>query len=124
MKLPILKTLIFLAINARCSFGVSFQDGENEDSFHNYDLFKLVEQSAEHLDQSKSLRVLSDEDKKSLRELEKFFPIPFPLIPRSLLDFMIKNTSNKCVEDLKYVFQNFQVPGGWAMKSKYYQILL
>ncbi|GBM82280.1 hypothetical protein AVEN_44367-1 [Araneus ventricosus] len=113
MKLVIHKIVIFLAFNIYSAFAVTCENGENEDSFHNYDLLKFIKKSAEHINTSKNLKLLSKKDKEFLNEFEKFLPVS---VNSTLLEMLSEASSNKCVEDLKYVFENLLSPGGWAMK--------
>ncbi|GBM63928.1 hypothetical protein AVEN_164139-1, partial [Araneus ventricosus] len=102
--------------NIYFGFALTYQNERNEDSFHNYDLFKLLKKSMEQINTSQSLKLLSEDDMDSVIEFEEFLTVS---INSALLDMLSKASSNKCVEDLKYVFESLVSPGGWAMKSKY-----
>ncbi|GBO33131.1 hypothetical protein AVEN_66545-1, partial [Araneus ventricosus] len=113
MKFIIQEIFIFLTFDIYFCSAVSFQNEGNEESFHNYDLLKLVEKSAKHINTSQSLKLLSEENIDTINEFEKILPVS---IQSTLLDMFPEAASNKCAEDLKYVFENLLYPAGWAIK--------
>lgn len=116
MKLCVPNIFIFLAFNIYCGFVVGCQDGKNDDSFHAYNLINLVKKPVEHISTSQNLKLLSKEDIEFINGIEKLFPLS---INPDFWDFFSESTSEKCVDDLKFMFESLWIPGGWSMKSKY-----
>ncbi|XP_055947829.1 nose resistant to fluoxetine protein 6-like [Argiope bruennichi] len=114
MKFVIYEIFIFLVLNIHSSLADSYQNRRNQDLFHNYDLLKLIKKSAEHVHISQSLKSISVEDKDFLKEFEKSLSESFK--PEFLSDSFSDVTSNKCTEDLKYLYENIRSPGDWALK--------
>ncbi|XP_055947830.1 nose resistant to fluoxetine protein 6-like [Argiope bruennichi] len=114
MKLIKYNILVFLAFSIFCVYIVKCQNGESENSFHDYDLIRLYKKYAEHVNTSHSLKLLSEEDINLLNGIQKFLPVS--INPEFLLGLFEEAASDKCVKDLKYVFQSCLSPGGWAMK--------
>ncbi|XP_055947832.1 nose resistant to fluoxetine protein 6-like [Argiope bruennichi] len=114
MKFVIYEIFTFLVLNIHSSLADSYQNRRNQDLFHNYDLLKLIKKSAEHVHISQSLKSISVEDKDFLKEFEKSLSESFK--PEFLSDSFSDVTSNKCTEDLKYLYENIRSPGDWALK--------
>ncbi|KAF8796916.1 Nose resistant to fluoxetine protein 6 like protein [Argiope bruennichi] len=114
MKFVIYEILILFVFNIHIALADTCQNGRNQDLFHNYDLVKLIKKSAEHVHISQSLKSISVEDKDFLKEFEKYLSESFK--PEFLMDSFSDVASNKCTEDLKYLYENIRSPGDWALK--------
>ncbi|GBO19188.1 hypothetical protein AVEN_208069-1, partial [Araneus ventricosus] len=76
-----------------------------------YGLLKLIENSVEFISTSANFKNLSNEEKGILDEIENHLP---KYINPVVLNLVSEAASNKCFQDLKYVFENVQ--SEWAMK--------
>ncbi|CAL1277769.1 unnamed protein product [Larinioides sclopetarius] len=106
------KLFILFALNVY-SFSVHCQNGDDASFFHNYDIVKSIKKSAEDINFSKNLKEISVEDKKFLNSFPNFLP---NLLNTTLLELLSQTTSEKCVQDLQYVFRSLSSPIDWPLK--------
>ncbi|GFU10858.1 nose resistant to fluoxetine protein 6 [Trichonephila clavipes] len=71
-----------------------------------------VQNSVQQIATSKNLKVFSEDDRTSLKEINNFLRNSINVI---LSDFLSQTDSSKCARDLLYVFENLK-SGEWAIK--------
>ncbi|XP_055947793.1 nose resistant to fluoxetine protein 6-like [Argiope bruennichi] len=103
----ILIVLTIYALSVRC------QNVDDATSIHNYDVSKSVKKYAENINLSKSLKLISEEDKIFLNGFQDFLPHAIHPI---LLEMLSQTTSDKCVQDIQYAFKRLLPPSDWSMK--------
>ncbi|XP_055947333.1 nose resistant to fluoxetine protein 6-like [Argiope bruennichi] len=103
--------IILLVLNIY-AFTVHCKNVDEANSI-NYDVFKSIKKSAENINLSKSLKLISEEDKKILNAFQDFLPNAIQPI---LLEMLSQTASDKCVQDIQYAFQSLWPPSNWAMK--------
>ncbi|CAL1277755.1 unnamed protein product [Larinioides sclopetarius] len=108
-----IKTLIIILSVNFYSLSVQCQNVDDTNFFQNYDVFKSIRKSAEDIQRAKNLKLISEEDKNFLSAFQDFLPKSINPI---LLEFLSQASSDKCVEDLKYVFKSLLPPTDWSMK--------
>ncbi|GFU40543.1 hypothetical protein NPIL_231951, partial [Nephila pilipes] len=74
----------------------------------NYNFVTLVENSAKHVIASKHLHSSLEEDIAPLNDLLQSSETP------TIIDELIKPATNKCSEDLHYLYDNFKTE--WGLK--------
>ncbi|GBM80805.1 hypothetical protein AVEN_144533-1 [Araneus ventricosus] len=84
---------------------------EDRNSHQSYGVLKLIENSVEFISTSANLKNLSNEEKGILDEIENHLP---KYINPVVLNLVAEVASNKCFQNLKYVFENVQ--SEWAKK--------
>ncbi|GBM27687.1 Nose resistant to fluoxetine protein 6 [Araneus ventricosus] len=112
MNWNIKKLIILLALNIY-SLSVQCQNADDANSFQNYDVIKSIKKSAEDINISKNLKLISERDKNFLNAFQDFLPKSINPI---LLELLSQTSSDKCVQDLEYVFRSLLPPSDWSMK--------
>ncbi|GFY57918.1 nose resistant to fluoxetine protein 6 [Trichonephila inaurata madagascariensis] len=106
------KLIILFLINICCVVRVFSQIAVYTNTHQSYDFVKLVQNSVQQIATSKSLKVFSEDDRTSLKEINNFLRNSINVI---LGDFLSQTDSSKCARDLFYVFENLK-SGEWAIK--------
>ncbi|GBM27686.1 Nose resistant to fluoxetine protein 6 [Araneus ventricosus] len=112
MYWTIKKIFISLVLNFY-AFSVQCRNADDANSFQNCDVIKSIKKSAEDINISKNLKLISEEDKNFINAFQDFLPNAINPI---LLEFLSQAASDKCVQDLQYVFRNLLPPSDWSMK--------
>ncbi|CAL1277759.1 unnamed protein product [Larinioides sclopetarius] len=113
MYLDSKKLIILLVLYFNKLSFVYNQRIEETDSDHVYDLVKVVQNYAEHIHVLENLKLISEDDKYFLNEVQNFLSKNFY---SSLVDLFAETDSIKCVRDLIYLFENVKSPDGWSLK--------
>ncbi|GIY73997.1 NRF domain-containing protein, partial [Caerostris extrusa] len=94
------------------SFGAKLQNVESKNSHKQFDLTQIVENFANHVDRSRKLKSIPDEDKEHLKDFIHNFDKS--IIPM-LLDLLMETASHKCYNDAIYTYENLK-SFNWATK--------
>ncbi|GBN16297.1 hypothetical protein AVEN_86381-1, partial [Araneus ventricosus] len=100
----------FVLFSSSCVFSQEFEVDHPSQS---YNFVKLVNNYAEHISTSESLKSVSDEEKEFLSGITDIVPNE---LKTKLLKLFFQLSSSKCLQDLMYVAQSLKTRSEWSLK--------